>query len=84
MAGKRGEKALTSSKAALARSYQLSAAELDIAGMHVEALNEDLQQRVAELDQDELLILRSIKDKLNEGLSDRLKLVADTVGGFVW
>jgi hypothetical protein len=84
MAGKRGEKMMTSDKASLARSYQLSAADLDIAAMHVAALNEDLQLRVATLDQDELLILRSIKDKLNEGLSDRLKEVADTVGGFVW
>ena len=53
-------------------------------GIHAEVFSEELQRQVVELDDRELSALVAIKQKLNEGLDDRIKRLADTVGGFVW
>lgn len=53
-------------------------------GRQFDALNQTLQARLSILDEDELKVLDSIKDKLNEGLNDAAREAADTVGGFVW
>ena len=54
------------------------------AGLHVEALNDALKARLAVLDDDELAVLQSVKEKLNSGLDASLRAAADTVGGFIW
>lgn len=57
---------------------------LRTAGLHVDALNDTLKARVAELDEDEIAVLASVKAKLNSQLDTDLGNAADTVGGFVW
>lgn len=54
------------------------------AAFQLDALNDNLKAQVALLDDDELAVLASIKNKLNSGLDEKLKKAADTVGGFVW
>ncbi|MFN4329922.1 MAG: aroma-sacti cluster domain-containing protein [Limnobacter sp.] len=54
------------------------------AGLQLDALNDNLKAQVALLDDDELAVLTAIKAKLNQGLEEKLKRAADTVGGFVW
>ncbi|HEY1058504.1 MAG TPA: aroma-sacti cluster domain-containing protein [Limnobacter sp.] len=54
------------------------------AAFQVDALNDTLKAQVALLDDDELAVLGAIKSKLNQGLDEKLKRAADTVGGFVW
>ncbi|KIG18376.1 hypothetical protein DB30_00661 [Enhygromyxa salina] len=63
----------------LARTYKLESGNL-----HVLALRKELQERAHMLGDDEIMILASIKEKLNSGLPDKIKQAADTVGGFVW
>jgi hypothetical protein len=53
-------------------------------GLNPDILNDELKAKISLLDDDELAVLASIKAKLNNGLSARLKDGADTVGGFVW
>ena len=53
-------------------------------GFQLEALNDDLKAQVALLDDDELAVLESVKEKLNRGLAENLKAAADTVGGLIW
>jgi hypothetical protein len=50
----------------------------------VDALSDKLKSRIALLDDDELAVLQSVKEKLNAGLEANLKAAADTIGGFVW
>jgi len=57
---------------------------LSAIGLHQEVLNEKLQAQVAKLDDHDIAALTKIHDKLNAGLSDRIRKAADTVGGFVW
>lgn len=54
------------------------------AAFQMDALSDSLKSQVALLDDDELAVLTSIKAKLNNGLDEKLKRAADTVGGFVW
>ncbi|MDH4394105.1 MAG: hypothetical protein QE278_00370 [Limnobacter sp.] len=54
------------------------------AAFQLDALSDQLKSQVALLDDDELAVLGSIKAKLNNGLDEKLKRAADTVGGFVW
>jgi hypothetical protein len=53
-------------------------------GFQIEALSDELKAQVALLDDDEIAVLESVKEKLNRGLAENLKNAADTVGGFVW
>lgn len=57
---------------------------LRVAGMHADALSSELQARLAVLDDDEIAVLSSIKQKLDAGLDGPMREAADTVGGFVW
>ncbi len=54
------------------------------AGLHVEVYTDEIKRQFEKLDDHEIEALVSIKNKLNSGLTDRLKQIADTVGGFVW
>ena len=60
------------------------ATALSAIGLHHEVLSAPLQKQLATLDDHDIAALTKIHDKLNSGLSDRLKKAADTVGGFVW
>lgn len=53
-------------------------------GLPVDALNDSLKNQLAQLDEDELAVISSIKAKLNSGLDEGLLDAATTVGGFVW
>ena len=50
----------------------------------VVGLSDELKMQVSQLNEDELAVLKDIKSKLNDGLTDDLAAAADTVGGFVW
>lgn len=54
------------------------------AGLHVEVYTDEVKRQFEKLDDREIEALVSIKSKLNSGLSERMRQIADTVGGFVW
>lgn len=54
------------------------------AGMPVDALNDRLVDQLAELDDNEIRILASIKGRLNRELPSDLASAADPVGIIVW
>ncbi|MFZ4688157.1 MAG: hypothetical protein ACOYLS_02860 [Polymorphobacter sp.] len=68
----------------LSRLDPKRATALRAIGLHADALNETLQKQLATLDDADIATLTRIHVKLNNGLTDKLKQAADTVGGFVW
>ena len=60
------------------------ASALAAIGLHHEVLNEKLQLQLENHSNDDIATLTRIHGKLNNGLPERLKAAADTVGGFVW
>lgn len=53
-------------------------------GVPVDALDGQLIRQLEVLTDEEVRILVSIKEKLNAGLDDRMRLAAGNVGGFIW
>ena len=63
---------------------QARAVRLRGMGVHVDVMNDQLKAQIAQLDDDELAVLATVKAKLNNGLNDTMKNAAGSVGGFVW
>lgn len=53
-------------------------------GPMVTVYSDEIKSQLARLDDDELKVLVSIKEKLNAGLTERLKAAVDAVGVIVW